>query len=169
MSLSNTTLLMRLLSTVTRDIDLQSGRSPLEFKQGYSIPHGTGAGQADLLWTDRRTILASQNDDLDLAGTFTDIYGQAVVFARVKAILVVADAGNANNVVIGNAASNQFLGPFGAAAHTYSVKPGDAFSGTALGATAWPVTAGSADILRIANSGAGTSVIYDIALLGASA
>lgn len=169
MALSNTTLLLRLLSTQTRSIDLQTGRAPLSFQQGYSLANGTGANQADLLWTDRRTINASSNDDLDLAGTFTDVFGQAVVFVRVKAILIVADSGNTNNVVIGNAAATQFLGPFGAAAHTLAVKPGDSFFASALGAIGWPVAAGSADLLRIANSGAGTAVNYNIGILGCSA
>lgn len=169
MSLSNTSLLARLLSTVTRSIDLQSGESPLNFQYGLSFANGTGSGQADLLWTDRRTINASSNDDLDLAGTFTDVFGQAVVFARVKVIAVLASSGNTNNVVLGNAAATQFLGPFGAAAHTAAVQPGGLAWFVAPGATAWAVAAGSADLLRVANSGAGTSVTYDIAILGASA
>lgn len=169
MSLSNTSLLARLLSTATRSIDLQSGDSPLSFQHGLSLPNGTGAGQADLLFTDRRTINASSNDDIDLSGTLTDVFGQAVVFARVKALMVVASSGNTNNVVIGNAAAAQFVGPFGAATHTIAVQPGGLAFLVAPGATAWAVTATTADILRIANSGAGTSVTYDIAILGASA
>lgn len=169
MALSNTSLLVRLLSTPTRSIDLMSGEAPLSLQRGLSLPNGTAAGQADLLWTDRRTIAASGTDDLDLAGSLTDVFGQAVVFARVKAILVLADSGNTNNVVIGAAASAQFVGPFGANTHTVAVQPGGVAFFLAPGTTAWAVTATTADLLRIANSGAGTGVTYDIALLGASA
>lgn len=169
MALSNTSTLVRLLSTPTRSIDLQSVEAPLTIQHGLALPNGTGAGQADLLWTDQRTIAASGTDDLDLAGTFTDVFGQAVVFARVKALLIKASSGNTNNVVVGNAAATQFLGPFGAAAHTLAIQPGGVFFALAPGTTAWAVAAGSADLLRIANSGAGTGVTYDIAVLGCSA
>lgn len=170
MTLSNTTLLLRLLSTATRSIDLQSGESSLIHQFGLAVANGTGANQADLLWTDRRTIGASSNDDIDLSGTsLTDVFGQTVSFARVKGLFVFASSGNTNNVVIGNAASNQFLGPLGAAAHTLAIQPGGAYVAFAPGATAWAVANASTDTLRIANSGAGTSVTYDIAILGASA
>lgn len=170
MPLSNTSLLLRLLSTPTRSIDLQTGEAPLTFQRGYNFANGVVDGQADLLWTDRRTINASSNDDLDLVGTsLQDAFGQTVSFARVKGIFVVADPTNINDVVIGNAAATQFVGPFGAAAHTIKVQPGQFFAICAAGATAWPAVGGASDLLRIANGGAGTSVTYDIAILGASA
>lgn len=169
MPLSNTSLLLRLLSTATRSIDLQTGEAPLNFQRGLSFANGVLANQADLLWTDNRTIAPSGTDDLDLAGTLADVFGQTVSFARVKGIIVVADPTNTNDVVIGAAASNAFVGPFGSATHTMKVQPGNPFCIFAAGLTAWPVTPTTADLLRIANGGAGTSVTYDIAILGASA
>lgn len=167
--LLDTRFLLQLQAKLTKDIDLKSAAAPLQFSRGYALPNGTGSGQADLIWDDRRTIAASGTDDLDLAGTLTDIYGATVTFARIKAIVVAAAAGNANNVVIGAAATNQFVGPFGSATHTCHVRPGGVAAFVATDATGWPVTAGTGDLLRIANSGAGTSVTYDIVLLGASA
>lgn len=135
-----------------------------------SIPFtdGAGANQVDLLFTDRRTIAASGNDDLDLAGALVDAFGATLTFARIKAIVIKAAAGNTNTVVVGNAAATQFVGPFGAAAHTLAIKPGGFFVIAAPDAAGWAVTAGSADLFRIANGGAGTEVTYDIAILGAA-
>lgn len=133
------------------------------------LTSGTGSGQADLVWSDTRTLSASANEDLDLAGALVGAFGATTTFVRVKAILVVADAANTNNVVVGGAAATQFVGPFGAATHTIAIQPGNAFFISATGATAWPVTAGSTDFLRVANSGAGTSVTYSIVIVGASA
>lgn len=133
------------------------------------LTSGTASGQADVVWSDTRTIAASGTDDLDLAGVLVGAFGTVTTFVRVKAILVVADAANTNNVVVGAAAATQFVGPFGAATHTVALQPGNAFFISATGATAWPVSAGSTDLFRIANSGAGTSVTYSIIIVGASA
>lgn len=136
---------------------------------GANWASGVLAGQADLVWSSTNTLTASSNVDLDLAGILTAPLGGTLTFARLKAILVSADAGNTNNVVVGGAASAQFVGPFGAAAHTVAVQPGGMYCVVAPGATAWPVTATTADLLRIANGGAGTPVTYDIMIIGASA
>ena len=99
-----------------------------------------------------------------------DDLGQAQNFAKIKVIMIKASSANTNDLVVGNAASNGFIGPFGAATHTVAVKPGGTLlmecSGTLAG---WPVTAGTADILKLANGGAGSAVVFDIAILGTSA
>lgn len=120
--------------------------------------------KTDVLFSDGRTIAASSNDDLDLRGTLTDAFGAVINFAEIVAIYVEASSTNTNNVVIGGAAANQFIGPFGAATHTISLLPGQVFCIT--NKNGWTVTAGTGDILRIANSGAGSSVNYNIVLVG---
>jgi hypothetical protein len=71
-------------------------------------------------------------------------------------------------VVIGGDAA-AWLGPFGAINDTIHVRPGGIFAVACTDATAWPVTATTADILQVANSGAGTSVTYSIGILATSA
>lgn len=157
------------LALLTGATDLAPITAPHSLSFGNSWTDGVGAGQADLVWGDTRTVTASANDDLDLAGALVGALGTTLTFARIKLIVVTADPGNTNNVVIGGAASAQFVGPFGAATHTHAVKPGGFYATAAPSATGWPVTATTADLLRIANGGAGTSVIYSILLVGASA
>jgi hypothetical protein len=134
-----------------------------------ALTSGTGADQADKVFWGQRTITASSNDDIDLAGVLTDPYGATMTFVKVKAILIVAAAANTNNVVVGAAAATQFVGPFGANTHTISIGPGDMFLITRRAAAGWAVGAGSTDFLRIANSAGGTSVVYDIFIVGTSA
>lgn len=156
---------------LTSTPDLAAAR--VDFSKVYAaeLANGVAAGQADKIWADTNTLAASANVDLDLAGVLLDVFGQAIAFARIKAIILSALAGNTNNVVLGGAATNTFVGPFGAATHTLAVRPGATlalFAG-AGDATGYPVTAGTGDLLRVANGGAGSTVTYDIMIIGASA
>lgn len=144
-------------------------RAAVDRTYSWSMSSGTGAEQGDVIWHAQRTITASANDDLDLAGVLTGALGAVVTFAKVKMILVSAAAGNTNNVIIGNAAATQFVGPFGAAAHTITLGPGDMFLITRRNLGGLTVGAGSSDILRLTNSAGGTSVVYDIVIVGTSA
>lgn len=145
--------------------DLGSPNMPFELVDRTTFTPGTGNGQANIVFADTRTIAASSNDDLDLAGVLSAVFGGTITFATIRAIMVRAAAANTNNVVIGAAASNQFVGPFGAATHTVILRPGDEFLITNRNA-GWSVTAGTGDLLRIANSGSGTPVVYDIIIIG---
>jgi hypothetical protein len=155
----------------TSALDLGSAAFNAMKTYSTSYANGTAAGQANKLFTDTRTITASSNDDLDLNGVLTDAFGGSLALLRVKALIVVAAAGNTNDVVVGGAASNTWLAPFGSATDKIKVKPGGVlalFAGIA-DATGWPVIAATGDILRIANGGAGTPVTYDIVIIGADA
>jgi hypothetical protein len=129
---------------------------------------GTGANQADIVWADERTLAASSSEDLDLAGVLADAFGATVAAAEVVAILVIADAANTNNVVIGDATSPIPL--FGGTNPTHAVKPGGVFFAAAPNAAGLlTVGAGSTDDLKVANSSSGTGVTYKIAILARSA
>jgi hypothetical protein len=168
-TLSDVVMGLTVRATMNESLDLKTRQAALAFSRSIALDNGTGANQADKVFDDIRTINASSNDDLDLAGVLVDAFGATFTLARVKGLFVAADAGNVNNVVVGAAAANQFVGPFGAATHTIALRPGGFFAICCADATGWPVTAGTADLLRIANSGAGTAVIYSIVILGASA
>jgi hypothetical protein len=169
MPLAGTNVSISVGSTQTGGLDLQTQQSILSFVRSIALDSGTGANQADRLFSDTRTIAASGTDDLDLAGSLVDAFGATLTFVKVKAIAVFAYAANTNNVVLGNAAANQFQGPFGAVTHTIAVAPGGLFVTGRGDATGWPVTAGTGDLFRVANGGAGTTVTYDVVILGTSA
>lgn len=127
---------------------------------------GTGAGNSDTMFTKSINIAASGNTTIDLTGSALDVFGATVAFAFVQMVLIEADSGNVNNIVVGNG-TNPWLWDFDAGTDTESVKPG----GMLLKAdkTGWPVTAATADILKIANSGSGTAVVGKITIIGRSA
>lgn len=142
----------------------------LAYQIALGLAAGTSAGQADRLWTATRTIAASGTDDLDLNGTaLTDALGAAVAMARVKGIIVAAAAANTNNVVVGGAAATGFISWVGSATDKVVVRPGGVLALFCTDATGYAVTAATADLLRIANSGSGSTVTYDITVIGCSA
>lgn len=131
------------------------------------IESGTGSQQADRVYAKTITLAASATQSLDLSGALTDPIGGSAVFAKIKAIAVRASAGNTNGVIVGNV-TNGFVGPFGAATHQVTIPPGGCFLVSAPDA-GWSVVAGTGDLLRVANAGAGTSVTLDIIVIGTSA
>jgi hypothetical protein len=129
---------------------------------------GTGASQADLLWVSERTLAASASENLDLAGGLVDVFGNTLTFVKIKAILIKAATGNTNSVVVGGAGSNTFVGPFADATDKVGIPP-NGYAKFLAPVSGWAVTAGTGDILQIANSGGTTGVTYDIIIVGTSA
>ncbi|MFC8583294.1 hypothetical protein ACFUGD_01775 [Streptomyces sp. NPDC057217] len=156
-----------------QSVSLAQGKAtfPFGLSRSVSLADGTGAGKADRVWTATRTLAASASEDLDLAGVLTDAFGATVSFAKIKALMVSAAPGNVNNVIVGGASSNGFITWVGGATHTVTVRPGGALALMAgdADATGYAVTAATGDLLKIANSGSGTSVTYSIAIIGTSA
>jgi hypothetical protein len=155
---------------LTQALDLGTGRAAQSLSRSMSLSSGTGAGKADRVFSDRRTLAASATEDLDLTGVLLDAFGSAITFARIKGLIIVAAAGNTNNVVVGAAATNAWATLLGATG-TVILRPG-AFLAVGTGvadATGYAVTAGTGDLLKVANSGAGTPVSYDVHIIGASA
>lgn len=152
------------LST-TLDFSTPTSHQKADLNPVNEFTSGSGSGQIAKVFHDQRALSPSGTEDLDLAASLVDGLGSTITFSTIKAIYIKAASGNTNNVVIGNTGSNQFVGPFGAATHTIAVPPGGVFMITYPG-TGWTVTAGTGDLLKILNSGAGTSVTYDITLLG---
>ncbi|ARF62895.1 hypothetical protein B1H20_16995 [Streptomyces violaceoruber] len=170
MPLSGTMLAVAAFAEQVTAIDLGTSRAPQALSRSMSLASGTGAGKADRVFSDRRTLAASGTEDLDLAGVLVDAFGATITFARVKGLIIAAAAGNTNNVVIGAAASNPWATLLGATG-TLIVRPG-AFVAVGTGvadATGYAVTASTGDVVKIANSGAGSAVTYDIHIIGASA
>jgi hypothetical protein len=143
---------------------------PVSIAELLPLANGTGASQADRAWGGTRTLAASANEDLDLVGTaLVDVTGTAVTFPKVTAVFIRAAAGNTNNVVIGAAASNPWVGLLNSTG-TITLRP-DAWVMLSVGsadASGYPTVAATGDLLRVANSGAGSTVTYDILVLGKS-
>lgn len=146
--------------------------SSLSFSDALS--NGTAADQADLIYLSSPTIAASGNLQLDLAGSLLNVFGDAVVFARVKAVYINFQTTNtASGITVGGGTdgtgTNAFVGWFGAAAHQESVDKTGCFFKFRSDATGWVVTASTADIFRIENDDGSNSALINVAIIGASA
>lgn len=157
--------LIQFAATLTSSQDLSSGASETPFGRQVVFTDGTGLNQANRVWSDERVLAASATEDLDLSGTLTDPFGATITLQKVKGLIVAAALGNTNNVVIGGASATQWVGPFGAATHTLAVKPGGVLALFAPDAAGYPVTP-TTDLLKVANSGSGTGVTYQIVVIG---
>jgi len=125
---------------------------------------GTGGNQVQKLYADILTTVQSVNTDLDLNPGPTGAFG-AVLFNTLKGILVLADDLNPGDLTVGNV-TNGIVGPFGAATNSIKVPPGGAFVSLNPSATGWTVTAGTADLLRIASAATVGNYTSNIILLG---
>lgn len=166
-----TTLAVSIDADLTSALDLVTAEAPLRKKYKTDLTSGTGAGAADRVFSDTRTLGASATENIDVAGVLADALGATITMARVKAIIISAAAGNTNNVVVGGAGSNGFTTMFGDPTDKLVIRPGTtvAIICGAADATGYAVTAGTGDILLIANSAGSTGVTYDIHIIGSSA
>lgn len=167
---------MSLSATVKSSIDATLSTAPdlatliAKISAGKSVAFtdGAGAGQADLIFADTRTLAASGSESLDFSGSLTQPDGSAAIFARIKYIYIEAAAGNTNNVQVTQPASNGVPGIFLAAGDGVSIKPGGNFEWMSPDATGAVVTASTGDLIGVANSSSGTSVTYNIVVIGAA-
>lgn len=164
----STKLVAQVVATLTDSLDLGTASAPLDYTKRITLTDGTGANQADKLWHDQRVIAASATDTLDLAGTLVDALGDTVTLARVKAVLVVADAANGDDVNVQQPATNG-VPLFLAAGDGIGVKPGGAFLWVAPDADGVVVTDGTGDLLDLVNVNAAGQATVDIVIVGASA
>lgn len=137
---------------------------PFALTYTKSLTDGNAANQIDRVFTDTRTLTASATEDLDVAGVLTNVYGATIAAAKLKGIMVKASSGNTNNVNVTRPASNGVPWML-AAGDGFPVVPDGVFLWLAPSAAGITVTAATGDLITFTNSGAGTSVTYDVALL----
>ena len=130
-----------------------------------TLADGTGADQANQVFSDQRTLAGSANEELDLSGSLVDAFGNTIAFTKIKAIIISAAAANGGDIQVGGSASNGFDSWVGAAGDLVVVQPDGAFVLVAPGVNGYAVTAGTGDLLKITNTDA-SPVTYDITIIG---
>ena len=161
-----TSLAFALATRFVTDNDLSDPADALSMDWSDTLANGTGTDQADLIFHDRRTLVAT-SEDFDLAATLLDVYGSAITFVDVKGLFINNRNTTAGHTLsIGGAAGTQFVSWVGAANDEVNIGPNGLFvlwspiDGYAVGA-------GASDLLKI-DAGANT-IIYDIVVIGTSA
>ena len=124
--------------------------------------------QVDVTFHDRRTVSASSNDDLQLAGrspVLTGPLGHTINIDRLR-VLYLRNQDDTNAVTVGPAPTKGFDAWINGTTPSINLRPGGAMLLTApIGDGFQPVN-DTSDVLRVANA-AGADVDYDILLLGA--
>jgi len=84
--------------TSDRAVDLASVLATFAVGDGTVWPElatsfdlGTGDLQANQIFTDTRTVAATTNDDIDLFSGLTNVYNEAIVFTRIKWVIIDID------------------------------------------------------------------------------
>lgn len=160
-------------SAVSSALDTPENRSGLMYdsiQQAYPFTDGVGAGQNDLVWSDRRTVVAGATDTIDLnGGGLTDVFGVAVNFVEVTSITIRnrETAGAAGRTLrFGPAEANTFLWVFVDPTDLIAIAPAGCYCQFIDAGVACP--AGS-DTIRIINTDGANQVGYDILVIGRSA
>ena len=172
---TNAEINLKLSVAETGDNALTSGpRYNVALKYLQKLSEGVGASQIDLAYVDERSVAASTNDDIDLSGVISTAIGVSFAAVEIVGIVIINapfksnDPANTSDLTIG-AGANPFIGFLAATDTIGPIKPGGIFmliAGDLAGIGT--VTAGTGDILRIANSSGGTAK-YQIAILARSA
>lgn len=157
--------ILKLKGQVENAADLTTPIDPIDKDYTINFTNGTGANQGNMIFHDQRTLTASATENLDLAGVLTSKFGTTITFMAVKGILVVAAAANTNNVNVSREGTNG-VPVFLALGDGLPVKPGGVFLWIDPTAAGVAVTAGTGDLLTVANSAGGTSVVYDVWIWG---
>lgn len=168
------TLVAQLRATQTGSNDFGSQTFAPTMEKILSLTDGTTAGKADILWMDERTVNSASNDDLDLAGVLSSAFGTTISLAELVAVFIInesrAGVVNTTNLTVGVGTTPVTPAFMGGTTPTFGpIRPGGfLFFGCPDAAGFGTVTAGTADILRIANS-SGAAATYQIAIIGRSA
>lgn len=138
-----------------------------------SLTNGTGAGQADIVWFDERTVASASNVDLDLNGVLLDAFGTTIAAVELVALFLInaprSGVPNTTNLTLGGG-TNPVIGFLGGTTPTIGpIRPGSfVLLGSSDAAGYGAIVASTGDILRIANS-AGASNTFQIAFIARSA
>jgi hypothetical protein len=153
--------------TETKTIDLASASASLNKAVAWTVTSGTAADQADLSWSDTRSLAASAAEDLDLAGTLTSIYGTALTFVKLKGLMVIAASTNPGSLTVGRAAAAGV--PWISAVSAGVVLPAGGsvcWLAPTAGITVVPTTA---DMINVAAAATAGTYTYDVVVVGTSA
>ncbi len=160
------TVKVLLSGTYTKDVDLGTLTYNLNSSYPITLTNGTGADQANMIFSDTRTLVASATENLDLYGGLTDAFGATINFTKIKGIIVSAASANTNDVILGGDATTTFFTWVGSEASSVAIKPGGTFCLMSPNAASYAVTTSTLDLLMVTNSSSGTPVTYDIVLIG---
>ncbi len=145
---------------------LNTPQSVINKTYTVAMTNGTGANKAEQIHQVQGTISASGTDAIDVSGTLTNAFGTTVVFTKIKGIILFAATANTNDVEIISDPTNGLVNWCKATSDGIIVEPGGMFALISPSSGGYAVTAATGDLLNITNSAGGTSVTYDLWIIG---
>jgi hypothetical protein len=164
----NAQILLQILATENSSSDLSTTVRRTNVSESLTFTNGTGANQAQIVWSDSRTIAADDGDILDFQAGLADDRG-SVAFASIKAIYI----RNTGTVPLSwqSLAEPEYWGsgPLQAGeSQGMDIPAGGLVLLTNPSAAGWIVESGDEQIQFI-NSSETTAAAYDIILIGEGA
>lgn len=140
---------------------LAAGAAGALFRKSFTmLPGSATLDQCDLMFADTRTLTAAQSENLDMTGTLLSPLGATFSAAEIVAMYFEVTTGQ---IVIGAASANGFFGPLNATG-TYTLNAGEYVPW--FSRNGWPVTAATADLLKVLGGAAGA--VYNVLIAGRS-
>ena len=172
MDITNISLTAKIATSFTKTVNTVVMSAAKTIEQITALTDGTGVGNADIIYYDDTVAIGtSATVTLDLAGVLTDVFGDTVTMARLKAIIVKhKSTSSSSGVKVGGNSGGSAIALFADLTDAPVVKPGGVFmqfDPSAVGLCV--VTGGSADELELTNQDGSNAAEVEIMLIGASA
>lgn len=157
--------LVDLYERAANDLGPACTRHTIDYSK--SLASGTGADQADLVWSDERAVASGTPDNLDVRGVLASALNPGINFVKITGIVIRNKSTTSGQyLTVGNGANPFFAGLFNAGPDRIQVQPGGCFAWYSP-IDAATTTAATADILQIA--AATGSITYQIEIIGRTA
>jgi hypothetical protein len=157
---------------------LDNGSLRTPGQNGITVGQGNGDNQAEAVWHLEDQVLAdTEAVEYDLSTLTRTILEDThtVVFTRIKAILIQLTAASVGELIVGNANSDPWQGPFGSVGDTISAHPGsplfmaniqDGWPVSGLGASSSSSSGDSGSDRNLRLEASGGAVTFSIAIIG---
>ncbi len=157
-------ILLQIAAVETSTADLSATVTTTNVSRSLSFATGTGPGQAQLVWSDSRTIAASGTDTLDLADLADD--RGTVVLSAVKAIYIRNTGAAALNLSGVGPPEDWEAGPVKTPSGSLlEIPAGGMYLATNASAAGWAVGS-SPQLVTVINASTTAAASYDILLIG---
>lgn len=157
---------VNVLGTLTDNSTLTDNQSQISKVWTMSLANGTGAAQADKIYTlKEQTIADGGTLSIDVKGALVDAFGAAFTPAKLRCVYIYSATTNTTALTLfGDANGVPILNT---AATTATLTAGGMFLKSDQSTTGIAVTAATGDIIKIVNA-AGAAATLDVVLIGTS-
>lgn len=152
-----------LQASESRSADLESAGSSTTLNASTTFANGNGLNQADLVWSDERSLASAATEDIDVVGGLTNLFG-AITPTKVKGLAFKTDVANTTSLTFSRPAANGVPWLGAASDALAALPPGGWFAMCVPSAAGLTVAAGTADLITVTN-GSGATATYQVGLL----